>query len=119
MRVSNCFWYFCILLRESAYRFYGADLDGESCVDIANHFLDTRLVIAHADERRDEGDICGILGGFLTCCLLRQVDRSLQIDDDLLCCLLPDTWDTGEERVILELDRSYEILFAQSEECES
>lgn len=50
--------------------------------------------------------------------MTRKVDRTLQIDDDLLCGLFSDTRNRREEFIIFELYRLHEIFSSESEEVQ-
>ena len=50
--------------------------------------------------------------------MLREVDRALEIDDDLLGSFLPDSRDRRKELIIFELDGFQEGFSSESEETQ-
>ena len=50
--------------------------------------------------------------------MLREVDRALEIDDDLLGSFLPDSRDRSKELIIFELDRFQESFSSEPQKTQ-
>ena len=109
-----------IELLESFDGFTNLILDTQGGIESLDDFFDAELVIPHLYERTHDihGTWRSIFVSFLFL-FFGEIDRTLEVNDDLLGSFLTNSWNTREELIVFELYRLHELLSPESEECES
>lgn len=107
-----------ILLRKFLDRFDRTDLERALRVEIVDDLFYSRFIISHLDERGDECHVGSVFLFRVRSRVLREIDRTLEVHDDLLSCLLADPRDRRDQLIIFELDRLEKSISPKTKEIQ-